>query len=227
MKTKPIVLTLILGLAAGVLACQDQAVLAPEGLHPQFAKGGKKPPPSEVTIHLTGFLTGNGEEGEWSYKKGVFKGWASVPPPGLQADFSALEFGDCVQNREGADADEKALALFEAIRDGLGGTTANLKVDMATAGIGPGGEGTPSDINRITSLVATDLVRYFWVGSWPSFVEDPTVEDAVVNGFDDVPETISYTLEGGAIVIRDQGRPNQDVMIACPNPGTVHVTITK
>jgi len=224
MKPRSLILTLTLGLMAGLFACQDGGVVAPDDLQPQFAKGGKKPSDSPpVGATLVEFLSGFAETGwSWDYKKDVFR--ANGP---MEVTTGSVTVGDCEVSPKGAEADHLLDALV-----GLTGTTAILRVDMASAG-DPGQQGQPSEVNRITSYVGGEVVRYFWIGPLGEFAsqfEDSGVTDATVSDFDDDWDgngEITYTISGGILGVRDTESPKKAVKIACLYSGNVTVTVSK
>jgi len=189
MKTRSLFLTLTLGLVAGLFACQDVGIMAPDDLQPQFGKGGNKPPkgdPPPIGAALTEFLTGTATE----------------------------DVNDCMISPEDANADH----LMDAL-SGLSGTTAILRVDMANLE-------AASEVNRITSYVGEGVVRYFWVGPLGEFDGSSATVSEFVDSWD-ADGTITYTLTGGVLGVRDTGSPSSVVKIACPYTGSVTVTVNK
>jgi len=228
MKPRSLFLTLVVGLTAGLFACQDQGVVAPDadmvppdGLDVTAKKGGGGNPGGGGTasLNLTGVLSGDALNGgvSWNYKKGEFRGnvsqgsiFPSLPP------MTDAYLDGCVVSPEGAAVGND---LKEALRAGLTGKSLVLRVEIAEKD----GE---SGIHRITSFVDGDVVRYFWIGPRNKF-EDSFPNDASVSGFTEGDKGITYTLTGGIIGVRDFGSPSRDVQLACPNPGSVIVTLTK
>jgi len=238
MKPRSVLLTLTLGLMAGLFACQDGGVVAPDDelispddLVATLKKEKCTPWPScnddgggttGPTLALGGVFNGEATEGvSWSYKKELFNGNASQGS--IEVTVDPTNLGECRVKPDGAAAGGQV--LFDALA-GLTGISAVLRVDMANAGVGVGEEGESSAVNRITSYVGDEVVRYFWIGPWGE-LGDATTTDATVSNFDDGAETITYTLRGGAVGVRDPGSPSRVVQIACANLGDVLVTITK
>ena len=243
MKTRSLFLTLTLGLVAGLFACQDVGVMAPDDLQPQFAKGGnKKPPPDPPTdgpkLYLTGVpgvpgvpevpgvLGGDATEGgvSWSYKKGEFRGNAAQNAIIVTIDSDAVNFPSCEVLPEGSSVGDD---LKAELQNGLSGISAILRADTATPE-------APSEVNRITSYVGGEVVRYFWVGHLGEFAsqfEGTGVTDATVKNFTDTWDAadgkITYELTGGVLGVRGIGSPSSAVQLACPNNGSVVVKLTK
>jgi len=215
MKTRSLFLTLTLGLVAGLFACQDVGIMAPDDLQPQFGKGGNKPPkdpPPPIGAELAGLLNGTAAEGwSWNYKKDVFRANGSME---VDTDLSGIDVNDCMISPEDANADH----LMDAL-SGLSGTTAILRVDMANLE-------AASEVNRITSYVGEGVVRYFWVGPLGEFDGSSATVSEFVDSWD-ADGTITYTLTGGVLGVRDTGSPSSVVKIACPYTGSVTVTVNK
>jgi hypothetical protein len=120
-----------LWLVAGLVACQDQGMVAPNDLQPQFAKGGaKKPSVSSAGARLTGVLEGSAQEGwNWEYtKKEIFQ---ANGPIGVTTVFSEvqLDLDNCLVEP----ADANAEPLKAALGEGLLGKAAVLRVDMGSS----------------------------------------------------------------------------------------------
>lgn len=249
MKPKSTFLMLVFGLVVALFACENQGVVEPEdvispdGLMVSSTPCWKDPtqdkcqeppvdPPStgEPTLDLKGVLEGYaGTDVTWEYKKGLFKARVMergsisvvtqiVVPDGNQDAFKL----SCKGLPEGQAADDLRDALFDGQ---LTGILANLFVDEAAAA-----SGTASPDNRILSLVEGPLVRYYWIGPRYAFGDefpDDFDKDATVTDFiDDLNGTITYTLTGGVIGVRDVEGPKTHTQIACPNLGSVYVKIS-
>ena len=241
MKPKSVVLTLTLGLMAGLFACQDQGVVAPDdvispdGVVVSSAPCWKDPtqpkcqddpdPPSGgPTLDFSGVLVGfAATDVSYGSKKGIFSATVternSITATAhlvLGDDQSWEDFrGECKAQPVGLRAEE----LKGYLDGGLVGILANAFVDEDKID-----EASPD--HRIISLVEGDVVRYFWIG--PRYtVGEAFPSDATVTDWLETDATIEYTLTGGVIGVRDTGSPKDNVQIACPNYGSVKVTLTK
>ena len=223
MKPRSTILMVVLGLAVALFGCQDQSVVAPDDVQPQFAKGGKKPPPNETArLDLTGVLSGTATTGvTWNYKKELFGIFTErdVIEANLTIDPGSEGWNAYLEQCEALPEGDRADELMEHLRTGLTGKLVNMYVDTGLIG-------SPSADHRIFSLVEDGVVSDLSIGPRSIFGAD-FPDDATVTGFEDTLERIHYTLTGGVIGLRGTGGPKDQVMIACPNLGYVEVTVTK
>lgn len=229
MKMRSTVLTLTLGLTAGLFACHDQNVVAPDAdqLSPegQVEALNKKPPPPAASVALAGIFEADPTPGAtWQIKKeilSIYPEQESILIETNLPDWTDAEWDDylagCRESPEGADVTH----LITALKGGLSGTGATIRVDMTS--LDPV---TPAVENRLFVFNLKYPVRYFWVGSWYE-TGDETVTDAIVTDFVNGPDAITYTLSGGAIGLRDTEGPKTVRKVHCPNLWDVYVTLTK
>lgn len=254
MRSRFVLPVLTIGVVAGLFACQDRAVIAPDddvvspddlvaasavdcdnpkfANHPSCPGGGEDPPSGGPTLTYTGVFSGTAEEGvSWSLKKGLLSafvddGYITVQVSATGPEGDPFEMADCRVWPEGAE--EAALPLLNALNSGqLTGMRTNARVDIAVASVDPEIPGSPSADNRIFSFHGGDLgVRYFWIGSWYE-TSDETNEDARVKGLVNDETHAEWIIEGGAIGLRNLGGPKDAVKLHCPNGGQVEVSLTK
>ncbi len=233
MITKPLRLTLAIGLLLGFTACQDDGPVAPDDVTPLFGVDCEKkpdhpqctdPPPDpggDPTFTLTlasAVIGGPQSELEDSGKLGVLGFTLTTAALTNFIDSHDNWLEECVLDGRRA-VPEDGPMLAQALL-GAAGTNTVVRVDTTAAK-----NGIPSENNRITvDDVDTEGVRSVQLGMSSLFPDEiPEVTDYIED-----ETTITFTMSGGVVRVRNRASPSRVVKLHCPYHGDgVQVTIAR
>jgi len=228
-------LPVLFALGTFLVACDAPGpIVAPDGLQPQFGRGGGggPPPTTPITLSATGaFVVDPGTPAsintdtemilDFGYDGQTYiTSTANFDATYGMATSPGIEFSECA-----SDPADMSLAAREALIEWLHGVTRTggfgAAIDKLSFGI-------PSATNEVRSMSQKpDPVAplHVNVGSYSLL---PDQEPVTVTKTVLVDEREEYTFTGGAVWIRDRsGKVKDFKTLVCPNYDTVVITIDR
>jgi len=238
MKPRSLSLTLVFGLAVGLFACQDGGVIAPDDLHPQFAKvdkcdpwptckgGDDDPTPTTAVVEFGMGLSSIPYSDEEINTDLSDDGLFFLKDGGPSVQLGPFDIGECQTIYLSTDANEVALLAELWMLSAPGDPGYPDYSDMGTGVyVDKDNLGFASEENWITlNYISEELglinlriggVMFFDTGY-------STVDKATAGNVD------TYTFSGGSVIVKARAyrKRGKTPRLQCVLPTTAHSTVT-